>query len=379
MHILTGEYPPQCGGVGDYTRLVADALTARGFAVHVWCPTAATASERGVTLHRLPDAFGPGSRRMLESALSTTPGCVLLQYVPNALGARGANLPFCLWLLRLRRGGADVRVMFHEPYFYFSWRHPLGNVLAVLQRAMAAVLLRASGVAYLSTESWVRYLRPLGSPHTPMVVSPMPSTVASDVDPREVSRWRARHAAQDSDSAVVGHFGTFGEHVARELARVVPVVLHAHATARFICIGRGSDRFAAVLCGQHPSLAGRIGATGAIPNIDVAAALRACDVVVQPYPDGVTTRRTSVMAALANEVPTVSTAGALTEPVWEETGAVVLAAASDARAIGAAVVALLRDPARRAALSAAGRRAYDERFSLDRTLDALLAGPAVGA
>jgi glycosyltransferase involved in cell wall biosynthesis len=378
VHILTGEYPPQCGGVGDYTRLVAEALMTRGFAVHVWCPTVATADEGGVSLHRLPDVFGPGSRTMIESALRTAPGCVLLQYVPNALGARGANLPFCLWLLRLRRGGADVRVMFHEPYFYFSWRHPLGNVLAVVQRAMAAVLLRASHIVYLSTESWVRYLRPLGVPQTPMVVSPMPSTVASRVDPKEVSRWRASHAAQDSDAPIVGHFGTFGDHVAGELALVVPVVLHAHATARFICIGRGSDRFAGLLRERHPSLAGRIGATGAIPNGDVAAALRACDVAVQPYPDGVTTRRTSVMAALANDVPTVSTAGALTEAVWGESGAVVLAAASDGRAIGAAVVALLRDPARRAALSAAGRRAYDEHFALDRTLDALLAAPAIG-
>ena len=85
------------------------------------------------------------------------------------------------------------------------------------------------------------------------------------------------------------------------------------------------------------------------------------------------------MAALANGVATVSTAGALTEAVWQETGAVALAPASDARAIGAAVVALLRDPARRAALAAAGRRAYDERFAIDRTLAALLAGPAVGA
>jgi glycosyltransferase involved in cell wall biosynthesis len=379
VHILTGEYPPQCGGVGDYTRLVADALTTRGFVVHVWCPAVAEAVTGGVTLHRLPDVFGPGSRQLLESALTANPGSVLLQYVPNALGARGANLPFCFWLRRMRGRGTDIRVMFHEPYFYFSWRHPVGNVLALVQRAMAAVLLRASDVVYLSTETWVRYLRPLAPPQTLMVVSPMPSTVLSDVDPRDVARWRTSHEGQDGDAAVVGHFGTYGEHLARELIRVVPVVLSSHARARFICIGRGSEAFAARLGRHHPSLARRIDGTGAISHADIAAALRACDVVVQPYPDGVTTRRTSVMAALANGVPTVSTAGALTEAVWKETGAVALAPASDARAIGAAVVALLCDPAARATLAAAGRRTYDERFAMDRTLAALLAGPAVGA
>jgi glycosyltransferase involved in cell wall biosynthesis len=364
--------------VGDYASLVAGALTARGFSAHVWCPSAADAVVDGVTLHRLPDVFGAASRQLLESALTAHPGWMLLQYVPNALGARGANLPFCLWLLRLRRRGADVRVMFHEPYFYFSWRHPLGNVLALIQRAMAAVLLRASSVVYLSTETWVRYLRPLAPLHTQMVVAPVPSTVLSSVDPREVSRWRARHEARDVGAAIVGHFGTFGAHVAGELVGIVPIVLNSLPKARFICIGRGSDRFAAALGRQYPPLAARIDGAGAVSHADLAASLRACDLVVQPYPDGVTTRRTSVMAALANGLPIVSTSGALTEAVWRETGAVALAPASDARAIAAAVVALLGDPARSATLAAAGLRTYEERFAIDRTLEALLA-PSVRA
>jgi glycosyltransferase involved in cell wall biosynthesis len=99
--------------------------------------------------------------------------------------------------------------------------------------------------------------------------------------------------------------------------------------------------------------------------------------MVQPYPDGVTTRRTSVMAPLANGVATVSTAGALTEPVWRDTGAVALASASEPGAIAAAVVTLLRDPGARAALAAAGRRTYEEHFAIERTLEVLLRAPAL--
>jgi glycosyltransferase involved in cell wall biosynthesis len=372
FHLLTGEYPPNAGGVGDYTELLAHGLTARGCDVHVWSPGVMTYDDRGVHLHHLPDAFGAASRKVLEEGLTGRPGCVLLQYVPNAVGARGANLPFCLWLLRLRRSHEDVRVMFHEPYFYFSWGHPLGNVLAVLQRAMAAVLLRASGVAYMSTASWVPYLRPWNSSDTTLVASPVPSTIAAGAAPDDIARWRQRVLGGVSDAVVVGHFGTFGDHVARQLEPVIKVLLYTHATARFICMGRGSETFVARFNRRNPSLARRMDATGPISSGELAAALRACDMVVQPYPDGVTTRRTSVMAALANAVATVSTDGALTEPVWHETGAVALAPASNARAIGSMVVELLRDPAARAALAETGRRTYDERFALELTVDRLL-------
>ena len=38
-HILTGEYPPQPGGVSDYSRMVAHGLAAAGDEVVVWAPS----------------------------------------------------------------------------------------------------------------------------------------------------------------------------------------------------------------------------------------------------------------------------------------------------------------------------------------------------
>src|SRR5262245_59769784 len=59
-HLVTGEYPPQPGGVADYTRLVAQGLAAAGDTVHVWAARAPgdTPQDVGVTVHRLPDHFG---------------------------------------------------------------------------------------------------------------------------------------------------------------------------------------------------------------------------------------------------------------------------------------------------------------------------------
>src|SRR5206468_400306 len=109
------------------------------------------------------DGFGPRARARLAEAWQRSPGTVLLQYVPNALGARGANLAFTRWLAARRRLGEDVRVMFHEPYIYFSVTRPWLNGLALVQRAMAATLIRASAHVYVSTDQWDRYLRPYGA------------------------------------------------------------------------------------------------------------------------------------------------------------------------------------------------------------------------
>ena len=59
--ILTGEYPPQSGGVSDYTRLVVEGLAAVGDEVAVYARPQAIGPETatpGVQVFRLPDRFG---------------------------------------------------------------------------------------------------------------------------------------------------------------------------------------------------------------------------------------------------------------------------------------------------------------------------------
>jgi glycosyltransferase involved in cell wall biosynthesis len=372
FHLLTGEYPPERGGVGDYTALVARALAARGSAVHVWCPSApASGVLDGIQLHTLPDRFGRRSRRELEAAFVFEPGCVLLQYVPNALGARGANLAFCGWLWRLGASGrADVRVMFHEPFFYFGRQSPARNALALVHRVMAALLLRAGRRTYLSTGAWTRYLEPWAPRGTQMTALAVPSTVPAADDPAAVHAWRRRFAADGAH--VIGHFGTFGDHLGRELRAAIPAILRACDGARFVCIGRGSDGFVRALAASHPALAVRLVASGELDGPGIAAALRACDLVVQPYPDGVTTRRTSVMAPLANGVPTITTSGPLTEPIWSATDAVALVTAADADGLATTAAALLHDAAARTSLGRRGCDTYRRHFAIDLTVDTLL-------
>jgi glycosyltransferase involved in cell wall biosynthesis len=175
---------------------------------------------------------------------------------------------------------------------------------------------------------------------------------------------------------LVGHFGTYGAHVAGELETLLPALVSRLPAIRLALIGSGSGAFLDRLAHSTPRLAERMWASDRLDAPDVAAALRACDLLVQPYPDGITTRRTSVMAGLKNGVATVSTSGELTEPVWRETGAVALAPAGDVAALVERVAALLRDDSGRAALAGRGQSTYAARFSMEHTVSALRDGVA---
>ncbi len=125
------------------------------------------------------------------------------------------------------------------------------------------------------------------------------------------------------------------------------------------------------LVASVPMVRDRIHGAGRVSRSDAALTLSACDLLVQPYPDGVTTRRTSVMAGLLNSRAVVTTTGHLTEPVWAETGAVGLAPATDIESVVATVRALLAKDDDRAALAVRGEKTYRERFALDHTIRAL--------
>ena len=100
--ILTGEYPPQPGGVSDYTRNVARGLAQAGQAVRVFAPACVGAdpADAGVRVQRLSGGFGARGLKRLGAELATAGAQdrLLVQYAPHAFGWKGMNVPFCLWL-----------------------------------------------------------------------------------------------------------------------------------------------------------------------------------------------------------------------------------------------------------------------------------------
>jgi glycosyltransferase involved in cell wall biosynthesis len=160
---------------------------------------------------------------------------------------------------------------------------------------------------------------------------------------------------------------TYDVHVREVLQRLAPQLIRAAPTSRLLLLGRGSDVFAADLRERLPELEHRVVGVGTLEADALSAHLQACDLMVQPYGDGASTRRSTLMAALIHGVPVVTTVGRLSEPFWSSSRAVSAVPAGDVDA----AVALATDAGRRHDQSVAARGLYAARFDVAHVITAL--------
>lgn len=375
-HIVTCEYPPQVGGVSDYVLILASALAAAGADTHVWCPRHAAEPTRatGVTTHAAFDGFGPGALVAVGTELNRFQGPrrIFVQWVPHGYGYRSLNVFFAIWLaLRAHVRGDEIHLMIHEPFLPFAgsgWQHAGAAIHRIMLR------LASSGAArvWLSIPRWADEIRPYVPRTVPVDTLPIPAPPIGTTTDGEALRIRTDYFPDGEP--VVGHFGTFNGMVTALLAPALDEVL-SHSVAGVLLIGRDSDTFRAAYVRTRPDSAARIKATGTLGADALAAHLGACDELVQPYPDGITGRRTSALALLRAGRPVVTNAGSLTEPLWHNNPAIALVDRPDGALVGRAAVALLQDAPRHASLRAAALDLYASRFAPRHAVAPLLTIP----
>jgi glycosyltransferase involved in cell wall biosynthesis len=373
-HIITSEYPPQPGGVSDYTQQVAEGLARQGEDVHVWCPGSGdpALAPGSVHVHRDLGRIAPRDLEAVGRQLDRFPAPrrVLVQYVPHGYGRRSMNVPFCLWLRRrAKKHGDHLEIMVHEAFLTFegSWRQ---YGAALIHRLMTVILLQAAARVWFSAPEcerrWKFYT--LGR-RVPFACLPVPSNVRVARNESAILSIRRRYIPQGG--LLLGHFGTYGAPVLSVLEPILQNVARQIPGQPLLLMGRNSLEFRQHLVGMYPAWEKALHATGPLDQEELSCHIAACDLLLQPYPDGATTRRGSLMVGVAHGKAIVTTRSKVTEPLWERSAAVRLTPAGDADAFVQALLELLQDPAERARMSQTAGRLYQERFDISHTLAAL--------
>ena len=268
-HIITSEYPPDVGGVSDYTRQVADALAEAGSDVHVWCPHVSHSGHSSrVHVHAELGGCHLTDLRQLSARLDTFPGPrrLLVQWVPHGYGYHSMNVPFCLWLALRALRGDQVQLMVHEPFNELK-RGPLRHlVIALVHRLMTILLMRSVSHVWVAIPAWEPLLRPfmLGR-RVSIGWLPIPACLA--VPRTSTESIREKYASPVEP--LVGHFGSYGRDIAALLEDRLPAIMDSHLRPSLLLIGARSEAFRAALIARHPAWSSRVHATGYLSAADL--------------------------------------------------------------------------------------------------------------
>ena len=376
--LISAEYPPMPGGVGDYTALLAACLASAGATVAVLTTGhGAVRHDDDVTVYENVPSWGWSNVDAVHGVMrSFRPDIVHLQYQTGMYGMHPATnfLPDRLaWhipvlhILPIDLDG-DVRFVttFHDlryPYLFPK----AGPLRAYVTRHLA----RASSVAIGTNGTDVALLRkwrangmliPIGSNIPP----------ASVRDPQAI---RAQYGIP-ADAPLLTTFGLLNQSKGIETVIDALAALRREGTdVHLLLIGAGAgmndptNRVTEAAVDQQCAAAGLtafVHRTGPLPAAEVAEALAASDVCVLPYRDGASPRRGSLLAALTQGIPVVTTTPAPAVydglPAFRDGEVARWVPVGDARAIAGAVQAILRDDLLAARLRV-GAAAYAKRFT----------------
>jgi glycosyltransferase involved in cell wall biosynthesis len=275
---------------------------------------------------------------------------VIVQYNPFSFGRRGFAPALLVALRRIRRH-SDVAVIVHERYVppggyrqtaMSLWQHAqLAGVCSLAQRVLVTV-------GKYRNSPWSPYMQRAG-------VLPVGSNLPDMRSSRDEMRRQLRI---DDDSLVLATFGQ--RHPGRRMVLVEEAVRAAQQSA-------GGNVVLLNLGGDPPSLAldsgVRLIAPGPLGDRETAATLSAADLYLAPFADGVSTRRTTVMAALQHALPVVGTRGAMTDGALLSDRVLALSDVDRPGAFGAAAAQLARDRDARNDLGRRGRALYEREYA----------------
>jgi glycosyltransferase involved in cell wall biosynthesis len=375
LHILmiTGEYPPAIGGVGDYTRQLGRALISRGQRVSVL--TSGPANEHDDRSEPAVIPLGSGwSWRSWQQTLRVirllTPAIVHIQYQTGAFAMHPA-INLLPW--RLRRLPKCPRILVTAHDLRLPYLLPKADPLRgwVTQRlfadADALILTNAEDDdrVHARAEPSRELFSPRSAIRTPTTVIPIGSNIAP-APPHDYDRaeWRKR-LGLDAETAWLAYFGLLNR--SKGVIELLAALAELPPRFKLLIIGGAApqpedQRYAAEIQAfiAARGLEQRVHITGPCSEADVSGYLLASDLAVLPFLDGASYRRGSLLAALAHGIPTITTMPSKPlNPALEDQTHALLVPRAEPAALKTAVERLTADPALQNRIAQGGRRLAD--------------------
>lgn len=372
--MITGEYPPMEGGVGDFTYKLGRSLATSGHEIHILTtmhPDDTGEQVAAIKIYRNVEAWGWAAHTKITRWIEAIkPDVVNIQYQAAAYQMRGAINLYPRW--QGRRIEPPLVTTFHDlrPPYLFPKAGPLRK-WAVHQMANYC-----HGVIVTNGEDYTELNQNLGEKKKPRIkLIHIGSNIAPNPpDGYERNVWRREHGIEDND-LLLGFFGFLNASKGVEtLLKAMPHLLERNIPAHLIFIGGrtgSSDITNRKYAASIDALIADLGLdtyvhhTGFTRPPVISAALLASDICVLPYRDGVSLRRGTLHACLAHGRPIVTTKPSTPIEELQDGEQVLTVSPGDAEAVADAILRLQQTPDVRKRLSKNAAILADE-FSWER-------------
>ncbi len=373
--MITGEYPPLQGGVGDFTHELGLALQEAGHEVHILTTRMndrqpSPVQEEGLTIYReIPD-WGTGVYAHLTGWMNRLAlDIVNIQYQAAAYQMRG-GINFYPRAHRRRRN-VPLVVTYHDllPPYLFPKAGPLR------QWAVRQLARHADGIIVTNGDDYNQLTDDLGDALPPLRLIPIGSNIAPH-PPAGYDRaaWRSERGFASED-LLIGFFGFLNRAKGVEtLIETLKQLRERGVPARLLFIGgrtgssdstnaRYADEIDRLIAQME--LESYVHHTGFTTPPEVSAALLAVDLCALPYRNGASLRHGTLHAALAHGKAIVTTTPQTETPQLQNGVNIMLVPPDNPAALVEAIQTLWTDPQKRASLGQQAAQLSQE-FSWER-------------
>jgi glycosyltransferase involved in cell wall biosynthesis len=228
-----------------------------------------------------------------------------------------------------------------------GWRHTL---MGLWQRLQLRALRLSADLVLVTTEAWSEQLMAM-RPRRRVRHLPVGSTLPDMRSGRAAAR--ASLGVADGRLVVATLSSGHESHLVPYVETAVASIAARSPDVLLLTLGAGA---------RQVTVAGvEVVRPGELTPDDLARLVAASDLFLVPLIDGVSTRRTSAMAALQHEVAVVATDGHLTDSMLRDAG-IPLAPVGERDAFVSLAADMATDAARRTESARAGRALYERSF-----------------
>lgn len=368
-HILAFHLPPDISSLGYFSLKIANLLRQGKKQVHLWTleeRTLKTSRENpGLNVH----SYNP--QKFKESLKSKSKNKIMLFYEPNSHIDLYKNF---LDIYKSHQGQIPLYLVLHkslEKAYRIKKIYPFLSYLK--EKYFFKKLLKEVQTLFVTAPYLEEKIKSSYAKNRPLDIHWLPLQSNIHFFKNDRGSDNIRKAFAPESQSLIGNFASYKDsYQKKKLVKFIVFLLQDHPERFFLCLGRNSAHFVDKFKKLYPNLENQIESTGELDYKAVSSHIQACDIMLQVYSKGVTTKHTSLLTCLSHGKAVIATKGPRTEAFWVTQNCMALYDENSDLDFVQKFENVIYDSSTKKALEKKALETYNQCFSPNRTIKKIL-------